>query len=85
MTRLGWDAGAIEPGRLADLVALDLGSSRLAGADPEDLVASVVFAASAADVTHVVAGARPIVVDRRHVMVDDVGRELAVAIGELVH
>jgi formiminoglutamate deiminase len=64
---LGWaDAGAIAVGAHADLVAVRLDSVRTAGVDP----AGAVFAATAADVSHVVAGGRLVVADGRHVAVD---------------
>jgi formiminoglutamate deiminase len=57
---LGWpDAGAIAPGMLADLVTLDLTSPRLETAEPDTLLESVVFAATAADVTSTIIGGRP--------------------------
>ncbi|HEY7273371.1 MAG TPA: formimidoylglutamate deiminase [Actinoplanes sp.] len=60
---LGWDdAGALAAGHRADLVAVRLDSVRTAGIDP----AQAVFAATAADVTHVVADGRTIVADGRH-------------------
>jgi formiminoglutamate deiminase len=60
---LGWDdAGELAAGRRADLVAVSLDSVRTAGVEP----AGAVFAATAADVTHVVADGRLIVADGRH-------------------
>jgi formiminoglutamate deiminase len=60
---LGWqDAGALAAGHRADLVAVRLDSVRTAGVDP----AQAVFAATAADVTHVVADGRTVVADGRH-------------------
>jgi len=56
MRALGWPAGRIEPGRLADLVTVGLDGVRLAGTRPEHAVDAVVFAATAADVTHTVVG-----------------------------
>jgi formiminoglutamate deiminase len=63
----GWaDAGTIEVGKRADLVSVRLDSPRTAGIDP----AATVYAASAADVTHVVCDGRLIVSDGRHVTID---------------
>ncbi len=60
---LGWDdAGTIAAGNRADLVAVSLDSVRVAGIDP----AALIFAASAADVTHVVADGRTLVSDGGH-------------------
>ena len=68
---LGWaDAGRIEPGALADLATVSLDSVRLAGTAPEHAVESVVFAAAAADVRHVMTGGRWIVRDGAHVSLD---------------
>ncbi len=80
MRSLGWDAGAVEPGRLADLVAMRLDSPRLAGAGRDDLLAAVVFAAAAADVTDLVVGGRRVVAAGRHLLVPDVPAALARAI-----
>jgi formiminoglutamate deiminase len=72
---LGWsDAGRIEVGAAADLVTVALDSVRTAGTG--ELLESVVFAATAADVTHVVSRGR--VVDT-----EGVGSELSVVIEEL--
>jgi formiminoglutamate deiminase len=74
---LGWpEAGRIAAGQLADLVAVDTASVRTAGTDPGQLL----FAASAADVTHVVASGRLVVADRRHTQIPDVPAALAAAI-----
>jgi formiminoglutamate deiminase len=83
MRSLGWDAGAIEPGRLADFLALRLDSTRLAGAAREDLLAAAVFAATAADVTDLVVGGRDVVAGGRHLLVEDVPRALWTAIARL--
>jgi cytosine/adenosine deaminase-related metal-dependent hydrolase len=83
MRALGWHAGRLEPGHLADLVTVTLDSPRLAGAAPADLVDHLVFAATAADVTHVVAGGRPLVQDGRHLLVGDVPAALSRAIHAL--
>ncbi|MDI2130996.1 formimidoylglutamate deiminase [Yinghuangia seranimata] len=82
---LGWhDAGRIEKGGLADLVTVGLDSVRLAGTVPRLAAESAVFAATGADVTHVMVAGRTIVEDGRHTLVDDVPRELAASIGALV-
>ncbi len=74
---LGWpDAGAITPGARADLVTVSLTSPRTAGCAPE----AVLFAATAADVRHVVIDGRVIVRDGLHQTVPDVGAALATAI-----
>ncbi|GAA2303111.1 formimidoylglutamate deiminase [Glycomyces scopariae] len=72
------DAGRIEPGARADLVAVALDTPRTAGARPD----GVLYAATAADVTDVVADGRHIVHEGRHRYID-AGAELREAIGEL--
>lgn len=67
------DAGRIEVGARADLVAVDLRSVRTAGHDPGRRLDAAVFAATAADVTHVVRDGEPIVSDRGHRLGDIAG------------
>jgi cytosine/adenosine deaminase-related metal-dependent hydrolase len=71
-------AGRIAVGEVADLVTVDTRSPRTAGTGADEHTA--VFAATSADVTHVVAGGRPV-----YTQADDaqIGRELAEAIGSL--
>ena len=77
---LGWpDAGTIGVGNHADLVAVSLDSVRTAGVDPRQAV----FAATAADVTHVVADGRLIVADGGHAGFD-VPAALRAAIGTAI-
>lgn len=77
---LGWpDAGRIEQGAPADLVAVRLDSVRTAGCSPSQ----VMYAATAADVHTVVAGGRIVAVDGHHEELGDVGRLLREAIEEL--
>ena len=77
---LGWaDAGQLALGMRADLVAVDLNSRRTAGGLIN--VETVVFAASAADVTDVIVDGVVVVKDRHHVRVDDIGVALRDAIG----
>jgi formiminoglutamate deiminase len=85
MTALGWDAGRLAPGQLADLVTLDLGSVRLAGTRPAEAVNHLVFAATTADVTSVVASGRQVVRDGHHLLVPDVGAALDRAISAVEH
>ncbi|TYK48925.1 formimidoylglutamate deiminase [Actinomadura decatromicini] len=78
---LGWpEAGRIEPGAYADLVSVALDSVRTAGAAPDHVAEAAVFAATAADVRHVVVSGREIVRDGRHLLVDDVPAALTTAI-----
>jgi formiminoglutamate deiminase len=55
------DAGRLEQGQWADLVTYDLGSVRTAGGGP--MAETVVFAATAADIRHVVASGRRVDLD----------------------
>jgi formiminoglutamate deiminase len=76
-TALGWpDAGRIAVGYRADLVAVALDSPRTAGAEPD----AAVFAATAADVTHVIVDGRWVVRDGVHCGLSDVGGALRTAI-----
>jgi formiminoglutamate deiminase len=81
---LGWtDAGVLAAGATADLVTVDLGSVRTAGARPRLAAETAVFAATASDVTHVIAAGREIVRDGAHVRVPDVGAALTAAVEAL--
>jgi formiminoglutamate deiminase len=77
---LGWDeCGRLTPGGLADFVTVSMDSVRLAGSEPEYLLESVAFAASAGDVTSVVVGGRRVVADGRHLLVPDPARAITAA------
>jgi formiminoglutamate deiminase len=79
---LGWaDAGRIEVGALADLCTIRLDSVRMAGTDAAHTLDSVVYAATAADVSHVVVGGTVVVRDGGHTSIDVVA-ELARALAE---
>jgi formimidoylglutamate deiminase len=60
------DAGRIEPGALADLVAVDLDHRTLAGWTPRTLAATLALAAPADVVTDVWVGGEARVMDRHH-------------------
>lgn len=78
---LGWsESGQITIGNLADFIAVDVDTPRLAGADPAHLLEAVVFGATSADVREVVVGGKIIVTDGHHHAVDDVPRALTRAI-----
>jgi 5-methylthioadenosine/S-adenosylhomocysteine deaminase len=66
---LGLDAGVIAPGRLADLVAIDL--DHLSLQPPTNLLASVVYAMSPEAVTDVWVHGRPVVAARRLLTVSE--------------
>jgi formiminoglutamate deiminase len=72
------DAGAIAVGQRADLVTIATDTTRTAGTGAD--AATAVFAATAADVTHVVADGRVVATRDDH---EDIGRELAAAIGRV--
>ncbi|MFZ9629695.1 MAG: formimidoylglutamate deiminase [Ilumatobacteraceae bacterium] len=80
---LGWhDAGRIAVGQRADLVAVSMESVRTAGTSAIARLATVVFAATAADVRSVVVDGRLVVDEGRHVSIDVV-RELGSSIQEV--
>lgn len=81
---LGWNtAGVLQPGSLADFVTLSLDSVRTAGAAPDSLLETAVFAATAADVVTVVVGGRVVVHGGSHVGFD-VPAELASSISAVL-
>jgi formiminoglutamate deiminase len=74
---IGWpDAGRIEVGAPADLVAIRVNSVRTAGTSPEQLV----LAATASDVSVVVVGGKVVARDGVHEQLGDVSRLLVEAI-----
>jgi cytosine/adenosine deaminase-related metal-dependent hydrolase len=81
---LGWqDAGSIAVGQRADLVTVALDSRRTAGSVPGAVSEALVFAATTADVTHVMIGGVNVVENGRHLHLD-VAAELIAAIDEVV-
>jgi formiminoglutamate deiminase len=82
---LGWpDAGRLDAGCLADFTTVALDTPRMAGTRPEIAAEALVFAASAADVRHVVVGGREVVRDGYHLLVGDVGTKLNRAIRDVM-
>jgi len=80
---LGWpDAGRLAVGSRADLVTVSLDSVRLAGCDESALLDTVLFSATAADVTDVTVDGVDVVVDRCHARID-VASELRAAVAEV--
>jgi formiminoglutamate deiminase len=80
---LGWtDAGTLTVGARADFVAVNLNSIRTAGGAAA--VETIVFAATAADVTDVIVDGRTVVAGGRHRGIDDPAAQLAAAISELM-
>lgn len=67
---LGDRIGTIEPGKEADLIAIDLRAPHLVPV--HDPYTSVVFSAGRSDVRHVLVAGRPVVIDREPVRVDPV-------------
>ena len=81
---LGWDdAGTIATGCRADLVTIALDSVRTAGITANTALEGAVFAATAADITHVLVDGNTVVSDGRHTRID-VSRELGAAIADLM-
>jgi len=69
---IGAPGGALEPGRPADFFTVALDDPSIAGASSDDLVASIVFAASRAAVREVVVGGKPIVSEGQHLIQEEV-------------
>ncbi len=65
---LGFDAGALEEGKLADIVLLERGPNM----HPEhDLVSNLVYAAGPQNVSDVIIDGRPVMLDRRILTLDE--------------
>ena len=80
---LGWpDAGKLSEGALADFTTVGLDSVRMAGTNADTALAATIFAATSADVRHLVVGGRTVVRDGRHTTID-VAAGLASAISEV--
>lgn len=82
MAALGWPAGGLATGQPADFVSIRTDTGRTAGCDPA-LAASVVFAASSADVDTVVVGGETVVEGGRHARIENPAAEMAAAVEEV--
>lgn len=81
---LGWQAGVIAPGMLADFTCLALDTPRTAGARSSNPLAHIIFGASAADVHTVIRGGQVVVADHCHQLVPDAGHRLDRIISRLL-
>lgn len=80
---LGLEAGALEPGRRADMVALRLDDPALAGASAEDLLAAMVFGAGRSAVDRVWVEGREVVREGRHERQEEIVEDFRRAMGTL--
>ncbi len=78
---IGWNGGILAAGAVADVVVIDPSSVRLAGSNVDD-VASLVYGASAPDISHVMVDGRWVVRDGSHISID-VPRALTTSIDSL--
>ncbi len=60
------EAGALEAGKFADFLTIDLQDAAIAGAQPEDLLNAIVLGASPRAIADVVVHGEPVVTARRH-------------------
>jgi formimidoylglutamate deiminase len=69
---IGAPGGMLEPNRPADFFTVTLDDPSIAGASSDDLLASIIFAASRAAVREVVVGGKPVVSEGRHLIQEEV-------------
>jgi formimidoylglutamate deiminase len=69
---IGAGGGALEAGKPADFFTVALDDPSIAGASPDDLLSSILFASTRAAVPEVVVGGKPIVSEGQHLIQDDV-------------
>ena len=69
---IGASGGTLEAGKPADFFTVALDDPSIAGASPDDLLSSIVFASTRAAVREVIVGGKPIVSDGQHLIQDDV-------------
>ncbi|HEY8203792.1 MAG TPA: hypothetical protein VIF81_03615, partial [Pyrinomonadaceae bacterium] len=72
---IGAPNGSLEIGKPADFFTVDLNDPTIAGASPDDLLASIVFSISRAAVREVVVSGKPIVSEGQHLIQEEaIGR-----------
>ena len=69
---IGAPGGTLEPGGPADFFTIALDDPAIAGASPDDLLASIVFSLSRAAVREVVVGGKPVVSEGQHLIQEEV-------------
>ena len=69
---LGSEGGSLEPGRSADFFTLDLNDLSIAGADQSSLLSHIVFAGERTAIRDVYVGGRPILLDGRHPLQEEI-------------
>ena len=69
---IGAAGGALEAGKPADFFTVALDDPSIAGASPDDLLSSILFASTRAAVREVIVGGKPIVSEGQHLIQDDV-------------
>jgi formimidoylglutamate deiminase len=69
---IGAPNGSLDVGKPADFFTVDMDDPSIAGASPNDLLASIVFSQTRAAVREVVVGGKPIVSEGRHLVQDEV-------------
>ena len=69
---IGAPGGTLERGRPADFFTVALDDPAIAGASPDDLLASIVFSLSRAAVREVVVGGKPVVSEGQHLIQEEV-------------
>ncbi|HWV39353.1 MAG TPA: formimidoylglutamate deiminase [Vulgatibacter sp.] len=80
---LGEPTGSIEPGRRADLVAIDLDDPSIRGADLRTLLPNVVFSLERTAIRDVWSAGRHLVRDGRHPLQEEAGRAFDAAMASL--
>ncbi len=80
---IGWPSGGLAVGAPADLTTITLDSVRTAGARSGDVLAHVLFAATASDVDSVIVGGRRVVEGRTYLAEPNLGASIERAIAAL--